>query len=164
MPRKPLQFRISTLIWLIFASALFFGTVRHVRSASGSLFGQILAAMCFLLPLLWLVCRPNPFRGRTRTATVRAKPAGPIEYRLRQFMLNVSPIDVPTVSDSKMVIMPADVAGKAPRSPEEIAMTLRRIEQDHGQEQVVTNKDTTRRTHSSETMENRPGAGQKQTS
>src|SRR5262245_51075712 len=164
MPRKPLQFRISTLIWLIVASALFFGTVRYMHTAgrTRTFFGDILTAMCFLLPLLWLVRRPNPFRGRTRTATVRAEPPGPIEYRLRQFMLNVSPVDVPPVSDSKIVVMPDDVAGKAPRSPEEIATTLRRIKHGHGQAQVVTNQETPR--SSSDTTDNRPGAGQKRTS
>src|SRR5262245_60101538 len=109
MPRKPIQFTLRTLVWLIIASAVFFGTIRYIQTTTCNVFGVLLAATCFVGPLLWLLCRPNPFRGRTRNAAVRCEPAGPFEHRLQQFMINVAPIEPPTASDSTTTtIMPED--------------------------------------------------------
>jgi hypothetical protein len=128
MPSKSFQFRISTLMWLVVVSALVLGTLRYVQTASGGGFQHVLTAALFTGPLVWLFLRPNPFRGHRRVKPLEpCDPAAPIDARLRQFINNVSPVDVPAGADRPLLLPLERPMGKAARQRSEFALLLRRI-------------------------------------
>ena len=129
MAGKPFQFGLAALVWLVFISAVVFGILRYVRSASGEFFGILLAAIFFLGPLIWLFLRPNPYRGRKRAAdTGPHEPAAPLDQRLKQFMSNVSPAESSPDTGEQTLLLPSSTDGKSPRERREIGQVLRRIQ------------------------------------
>ena len=130
METKPFQFRLSTLVWLVFASALLFGTLRYIRSASGEFFLIVLMLAIMGGPVVWLFTRPNPLRGRRRMVQpVPQEPAAPLEERLQQFLCNVSPTEPSPPSGERTVVLPTSTDGRSLRPRSEIGQLLRRIQE-----------------------------------
>ena len=128
MAGKQFQFGLATLVWLVVGSALVFGTLRYVRSASGEFFFIVLIVTIMGCPLLWLFTRPNPLRGRRRAVKVPPQePAAPLDQRLGQFLSNVSPTEPYPSAGPTTVVLPTSTDGKAPRPRGEISPLLRRI-------------------------------------
>jgi hypothetical protein len=140
MARKPYQFGIASLVWLVSLSAVIFGTIRYVSSASSAFFGIVLLSTMFTAPIIWLFTRPNPYRGRKRPAhPIPEDPPAPMDQRLQQFMGNVTPTEPTPPTSPSVALMPTAADGKAARERTEIGQLLRRIHGDGGTESTRQN-------------------------
>lgn len=152
MARKPYQFQLSSLVWLVIGSAFLFGVIRYVSSsalqraateASTNVSRDIrllglrprdwdvilIVTPCILAPLVWLFTRRNPIKQKAgNNDSISHSPAAPIEQRLSQFMSNVAPVEPAPVPEEQQVLPPIATDGPPPRPPDKLSRLLHRIQ------------------------------------
>ena len=151
MARRPYQFRLASLVWLVIGSAFIFGFIRYVSSGA---FGRatseastnvsrelrllglrprdldviFVTTPCIVAPLVWLFLRRNPIQRSADTKENNPRePAAPIEHRLSQFLSNVSPVESSPSSEPREVILPSNTDSTPPRPGDKLGRLLRRI-------------------------------------